>query len=310
MFNLIITSDDDAWDGSPYPFPRDRMISSGEYTIKEIASKYSELTEPLIQELKEMPCVFAHEGKNGFFRIGYIKELRLRSSQVTIGYELDKLIPPLPIEKLHTNKLSFDITTDFEFNRTHWALKDVDLFTELVRCGFITQELATASVNHRNLPTFGSDSMSSINGSVFIVHGHDELAKSEAARFIESLGLKATILHEQISQSQTIIEKFEKYASEAAFAVVLLTPDDVGYAKDSPNTPKYRARQNVIFELGYFSAALSRGKVSVLCKEGVEVPNDFSGVVYTPMDALGSWKMTLAREMKASGLSIDLNRVI
>lgn len=310
MFNLIITSDENAWNGSPYPFSRDRIINHREYTVKEIASKYVELTEPMIRELKEMPCIFAHEGIGGFFRIGYIRDLHLRNSEVIIKYELDKFIPALPTEKLSSNRFSFDINSDFEFNRTHWALKDVDLFAELVRCGFITQELATASINYRNLSTVEVSPINLINGSVFIVHGHDELARSEAARFVESLGLKAVILHEQINQSQTIIEKFEKHASEVAFAVVLLTADDVGYAKDNPNSVKFRARQNVIFELGYFSAALTRKKVCVLYKEGVEIPNDFAGVVYTPMDNSGGWKLTLAKEMKASGLSIDLNRVI
>lgn len=310
MFNLIITSDDSAWNGSPYPFSRDRIINHREYTVKEIASKYAELTESIIKELKEMPCIFAHEGSGNFFRIGYIKDLRLRNSEVIIDYELDKFIPALPTEKLIANKFSFDINNDFEFNRTHWALKDVDLFTELVSCGFITQELATASIQSRNSSTIEVSPINLINGSVFIVHGHDELAKSEAARFVESFGLKAIILNEQINQSQTIIEKFEKHASEAAFAVVLLTADDVGYAKDNPNSAQFRARQNVIFELGYFSAALSRKKVCVLYKEEVEIPNDIAGVVYTPMDNSGGWKLTLAKEMKASGLSIDLNRVI
>jgi predicted nucleotide-binding protein len=310
LFNLIITSDDSAWDGNPYPFSRDRIISQYEYTVKDIALKYNELSESKVQELKEIPCVFAHEGISGFFRVGYINELRLRNSEVVIGYEFDKFIPVLPTKKLYDNKFAFDINSDFEFNRTHWALKDVDLFAELVRCGFITQELAKLSINSRKVSSSGLSSMQSINGSVFIVHGHDELAKTEAARFVESLGLKAIILHEQINQSQTIIEKFEKHASQAAFAVVLLTPDDVGYAKDNPNNHKFRARQNVIFELGFFTATLTRKKVSVLFKEGVEIPTDFAGVVYTPMDSTGGWKLVLAKEMKASGLNIDLNRAL
>lgn len=130
------------------------------------------------------------------------------------------------------------------------------------------------------------------------------------ARYVESLGLKATILHEQISSSQTIIEKFEKHASEAAFAIVLLTPDDRGYAKDSPKIIECRARQNVVFELGYFCSALTRGRVCVLYKEGVEIPSDFSGVVYIPMDDGGAWQFSLAKEMYAAGLDVDLNRLL
>jgi predicted nucleotide-binding protein len=42
-------------------------------------------------------------------------------------------------------------------------------------------------------------------------------------------------------------------------------------------------------------------------KGDLEKPSDYEGVVYVPMDAAGAWKLTLAREIKASGTSIDLN---
>ncbi|RUO36935.1 DNA-binding protein [Aliidiomarina shirensis] len=310
MFNLLISGAQDTWEVNPTKFSRERMVSRYEYTVHELADRYGELTEENIGKLKSYPCVFGYEGMDGFFRIGYIIDIRIRSKEVTLSYEFDPLIQPLPMQKLIENRLAFDITDEFEFNRTHWALKDVDLFPELVRCGFITQELANAATKHKMSSSILVPRHSLVQGSVFIVHGHDELSKTETARFVESLGLNAVILHEQINSSQTIIEKFEKHASEAAFAIVLLTPDDVGYPKDSPNTPKYRARQNVIFELGYFCAALSRRKISVLFKPGVEVPNDFSGVIYTPMDDAGGWKLNLAREMKACGLNVDLNKVL
>jgi len=86
---------------------------------------------------------------------------------------------------------------------------------------------------------------------IFIVHGHDEAAKQEVARFIEKLGLHAIILHEQPDQGRTIIEKFEHH-SDVGFAVVLLTPDDEGHPKNEPAKAKPRARQNVVLELGHF----------------------------------------------------------
>ena len=63
---------------------------------------------------------------------------------------------------------------------------------------------------------------------VFTVHGQDEAAKNAVARFIAKLGLEAIILDEQPSEGLTIIEKFEKHAKGADFAIVLMTPDDVG----------------------------------------------------------------------------------
>ena len=310
MFNLLISGNRETWEKCPTNFSRDRVIKTHEYTVYEIAEKYSDLNEENICRLKKFPCIFAYEGTDSFFRVGYINKIRLRSDEIIIDFEFDPIIPPLPTQKLFENKLAFDIGHDFEFSRSHWALKDVDLFIELVKLGFITQEQVNASNQYRFSKNTTSIPDNIKSNSVFVVHGHDELSKTKTARFIETLGLNATILHEQTNSSQTIIEKFEKHASEAAFAIVLLTPDDVGYAKDSPNNAKYRARQNVVFELGYFCSALSRERVCVLYIEGVEIPNDFSGVVYTPMDNAGAWKLSLAREMKAAGLNVDLNRAL
>ncbi|TVK91155.1 hypothetical protein AYJ01_20145 [Shewanella algae] len=310
MFNLLVSGNSEKWERCPTEFPRDRVIKSNEYTVDEIAAKYVSLSDDNVEILKGFPCIFSYEGTEGFFRVGYINDIRLRSEDIIVSYEFDQILPPLPVQKLFENKLAFDIYHDFEFSRTHWAVKDIDLFQELVKHGFVTQEQVNASIQYRSPNTTARSASSSVINNVFIVHGHDELSKTQTARYVESLGLTAIILHEQTSSSQTIIEKFERHASEAAFAIVLLTPDDVGYAKDSPNNAKYRARQNVVFELGYFCSALSRGKICVLYKEGVEIPNDFSGVVYTPMDNAGAWKLSLAREMRAAGLDVDLNRAL
>jgi predicted nucleotide-binding protein len=147
---------------------------------------------------------------------------------------------------------------------------------------------------------------SSVSDSVFIVHGHDGEAKEAVARFVEKLQLRSIILHEQSNLGHTIIEKFEKH-SNVAFAIVLLTDDDIGASKRTPRSLKPRARQNVIFEFGFFSAKLGRRRVCALVKDGVEVPSDIHGVVYVPMDATGAWRTLLAREMRAAGLNINLN---
>jgi hypothetical protein len=86
---------------------------------------------------------------------------------------------------------------------------------------------------------------------VFVVHGHDEGALQAMARFLEAIGLQAIILREQPDRGRTTIEKFEACAAEVGFTVVLLTPDDLGGATAAPEQAA-RARQNVIFELGYF----------------------------------------------------------
>jgi predicted nucleotide-binding protein len=142
---------------------------------------------------------------------------------------------------------------------------------------------------------------------VFVVHGHDEAAHQAVARFLEQLGLEAIILKEQPDQGRTIIEKFEDIAREVGVAVVLLTPDDLVVA--GANAQASRARQNVIFELGYFVGRLGRGRACLLRKGEVEIPSDLYGVIYSELDAGGGWKMKLCQELKAAGLPFDANRL-
>jgi predicted nucleotide-binding protein len=145
-------------------------------------------------------------------------------------------------------------------------------------------------------------------GDIFVVHGRDEAAKESVARFVEKIGLKAIILHEQPNAGRTIIEKFEDY-SDVGFAIVLLTPDDIGAPRDKKGQTQPRARQNVILELGYFMGKLGRGRVCALYKEGIEIPSDYQGVLYIPMDSAGAWRMALAKEIKNAGIDVDLNKL-
>lgn len=143
--------------------------------------------------------------------------------------------------------------------------------------------------------------------NIFIVHGHDEAARQTVARFIERIGLEAIILSEQANQGRTVIEKIEAHG-DVGFAVVLLTPDDVGGKGADSLRP--RARQNVLLELGYFIALLGRERVCTLAKGDLEIPTDFAGVVWEPLDHGGAWKTALARELKAAGYPVDWNKVM
>ena len=143
---------------------------------------------------------------------------------------------------------------------------------------------------------------------VFIVHGHDNLARLEVANFIKSLGLKDIVLNEQASSGKTIIEKIEEY-SDVGFAIVLYTPCDVGASQRQKDQLRSRARQNVVFEHGYLMAKIGRANVCPLVKGDLETPTDISGIVYTPMDEGGAWKSKVAREMRACGYKVDLNEI-
>ena len=140
--------------------------------------------------------------------------------------------------------------------------------------------------------------------SVFIVHGHDDAKKHEVARFLRKLtGNEPVILHEQANGGRTIIEKFEEHAADAGYAVVIATGDDLGRAvPDDALLP--RARQNVIFELGFFFGILGRSRVALLYTEGLDRPSDIDGVVRIALDEGGAWKMLLAREISGAGIGV------
>lgn len=158
-----------------------------------------------------------------------------------------------------------------------------------------------------------SDKVSKVNSSetnndIFIVHGHNNEVKINVARTLEKLGLNPIILHEQANAGKTIIEKFEEH-SNVGFAIILLTDDDLGKAKKDENL-NHRARQNVILEMGYFIGKLGRDRVCPLYTNGVELPSDLYGLLYTEIDSAENWKIKIAKELKAAGYKIDVNKII
>lgn len=139
---------------------------------------------------------------------------------------------------------------------------------------------------------------------VFIVHGHDGELKESVARIIERQGIEAVILSEQANQGKTIIEKFENY-SDVGGAICLYTADDIGGSKGTDSSAP-RARQNVVFETGYFMGRLGREHIVILVDHGVEMPSDLSGVVYTNT---ANWQIDLLKELKEMGYTIDFNKL-
>lgn len=141
---------------------------------------------------------------------------------------------------------------------------------------------------------------------VFIVHGRDDLAKIEVARFVEKFGLEAVILHEQANGGKTIIEKIEEHTN-VGYGIVLYTPCDIGGLNETELQP--RARQNVVFEHGYLIGKLGRKNVCALVKGNIETPNDISGVVYISLDEHEGWHKKLVKELRAADYEIDADKL-
>jgi predicted nucleotide-binding protein len=149
--------------------------------------------------------------------------------------------------------------------------------------------------------------MTSRSSEIFVIHGHDHGRKEAVARLLSILGLEPIILHEQPNQGRTIIEKFEDHSSSVGFAIAIFSADDVGASAKTAENLHPRARQNVVLEFGYFMGRLGRDRVCALVENGVEIPSDYSGVLYLPMDESDHWKVLLAKELKSAGFEVDAN---
>lgn len=144
--------------------------------------------------------------------------------------------------------------------------------------------------------------------NVFVVHGHDIELKNDVELFLKSINLVPIVLHRELDEGLTVIEKFEKH-SNVNYAIILLTPDDIGFTVEEASIPEdkrefeFRARQNVIFEFGYFVGKLTRKNVCCIYKEGVKLPSDLAGLIYKKViksvDEVG---MFLMKELKNCGL--------
>lgn len=196
-----------------------------------------------------------------------------------------------------TGKGSFSFDPDISTGRYLKTLRSIHDRLELL-----------PALEPESAPAWGAKRTKDLSSRrVFVVHGHDDGLKETVARFLAKLDLDPVILHEQPNRGRTIIEKFEDH-SDVAFAVVLFTPDDMGYPAGKVDDSKPRARQNVVLELGFFMAALGRDRVCVLYKGGVDVPSDYSGVLYEEVDPRGAWRFRLASEIRGAGIDVDLNR--
>jgi|GEM_PF-149156 len=156
----------------------------------------------------------------------------------------------------------------------------------------------------------GDPRQAAVSRKVFVIYGHDDAARTELEAMLRRWHLEPLILDQITSGGQTIIEKLENVRKEANFAVVIATPDDEGHKKDHPDEKSYRARQNVVLELGMMLAHLGRSRVAILVKSDVKMerPSDIQGLLYIPYkDNVGDAKLTLAKEIDARPLQLRLS---
>jgi predicted nucleotide-binding protein len=194
-----------------------------------------------------------------------------------------------------------------------WANMPDEAFQETFKKGLIKRKsLLEGFIEQLNIFEATEESQKVVkikhllSKKVFIVHGHNEQAKSELALILTRLGFEPIILHEQPSEGMTIIEKLEKH-SDVGFAFVLLTPDDKGCKKDQEDNLLPRARQNVVFEFGLFAGKLGRNRVCCLYTGNVDPPSDLQGLVYLPFkSSVNEVQLDIVKELRAAGYEVNI----
>ena len=142
---------------------------------------------------------------------------------------------------------------------------------------------------------------------IFVVYGHDTTARNELELLLRRIHVKPIILENIPGVGDTLIEKLETL-TDADFACVLLTPDDIGAAKGTPCDLRARARQNVVLELGMVLSRLGRRRVAILVKgEEIEKPSDIDGLVYISFNEnVGEAANALGTTLASAGFPIDI----
>jgi predicted nucleotide-binding protein len=187
--------------------------------------------------------------------------------------------------------------------------QNADIVKALFSDGFANQNGAN-SVSEKTVQ-YGSSKSS--YSKVFVVYGHDQTARTQLEAMLRRWKLDPIILDQLPSEGQTIIEKLENLTNTANFCVVLATPDDEGYRANHSDEKTYRARQNVVLELGMMLSKLGRPKVAILLKNAVnmERPSDIQGLIYISFtDNLEKeCGVALAKEMTKQGYDISISNL-
>lgn len=155
-----------------------------------------------------------------------------------------------------------------------------------------------------------SDEELPISRKVFVVYGHDEHARTQLENLLRKWRCEPLLLDQLPSEGHTLIEKLERFQGEAIFGIVLATPDDMGHKVGKSDEAAFRARQNVVLEMGMLLSTLGRTKVAILIKSPAEMerPSDIQGLLYIPFDKdVAEARIQLAKEMNKQGFGINVD---
>lgn len=193
MYNLLVAFEPKAWKDGVYEFPRERVAV--EYTADSISERYKGLEPEVIDELKSFPTLFCVEGEEGPSRVGYITSIKVNAGVVRIEFRFEPALRSLRKGFIKRSMVLFEVGR-MELNRTHWAIKDGDLWSILGKLG-----IDCSGVVGAGNPGSGAASAKPAvipdvtKRQVFIVHGHDDVMKFEMAAALRAKGCDPVILH-------------------------------------------------------------------------------------------------------------------
>lgn len=183
LYNLLISGNENAWESSSYLLDFNRFL---EYTDQDIKGKFAKLSNGEINEIIKYPCIFAYEDgweKDAIF--GYITDIIVRQGKIKITFQKEKVIP---LENLLALKFELDIR-DWELNRTHWAIKKVNLH----------KELQSLSIKTANSPI---DITKQLFDVAFTFAGESRSLVEQVVRELENIINKDNIFYDNNYRSQ------------------------------------------------------------------------------------------------------------
>jgi predicted nucleotide-binding protein len=236
----------------------------------------------------------------------------LQQTQLPKELELIQWIDPNDAPNLHEVAVRVATATEHYLNShpTRPAVSAAEAPTIAAQIAQDTRESSKAGVADTAVPD-----------SVFIVYGHHTASLNEVEDYLQSLGVKTVVLSKIGGAAQSLIQKFLSFSTSARFAIVILSADDLGASRIQYETPnvadralQFRARQNVVLELGFFYGHLGWEQVFVLYRSPDQVfpnferPSDLDGVVFDTIDESGRWRNALAERLLKAGFRIQASQ--
>lgn len=151
MYNLLVTGNAENWQGDPWTTDRSRCVR--EYTAQDVIEMFGSLDAAAIAKLRKFPCIFAFETPcNQEPKFGKITTVTPTERHVRIEYAFEDVTPYITHDDLVEHATDLGIER-WELNRSHWAVKEVNLSKVLKKIGVTLPTWATTLSQAVNIMT-------------------------------------------------------------------------------------------------------------------------------------------------------------